>query len=767
MTLQSLRVLAIALAVTMVSSGPAVAQSVTGTISGRVTLENGDPVHGATIVIVGARRTTTTGTDGKFEVRDVPPGSYEVVAQREHFAASRQMVTVSDGPAAALDFKLTVAVFHEELTVTGNAGGLATTFEAFSSVRSFDAVDLAKNRGATIADALATMPGVAIRSFGAGSSRPIVRGFDGDRVLIMQDSVRTADLSSQSGDHGVSIDPAGLDRLEVVRGPATLLYGSNAIGGVVNAITPQDAFRAQPFSGVLGGVSFDGGSANSQGGIAGNVQYGNGTWLVWAGGSGRRTGDYGTPAGAVENSATRLGNGRFGVGWSGTQAFFSVGGLFEDGRYGIPFAGQFHHHEGEEPPLDGEEEHALDVDIKSRRREFRADAGMRALGGGFLDVVKVRFGYTDYGHDEIEIEDGTETLGTEFTNDVASLRAEFEQRRRGKLTGRFGLDWFGRDYTATGEEALAPPTKQQSFSAFAYEELSFGKWRALFGGRIERNAYTVGARPEHEHEGEEGEEEHEPPPVRDRSFTGGSGSIGLHADLGTSSAFVVNFTAASRAPALEELYNFGPHVGNLAFEIGNPDLELERTAGIDVSLRSRAARARGELNLFYYDIGNFVFLDFTGAEVDGLREADFLQGDSRFVGFEASVNFDLGRARLNAGLSAVSAKLTATDEPLPRIPPFTGSVEFEIPWRGLAVAPEVVFRADQTKVFRDETTTGGSTVFNVGATCFLVRGHATHSITVKAYNLTNEEYRLHTSFIKDLAPEMGRGVRVTYSLKFF
>ena len=170
-------------------------------------------------------------------------------------SGARQTVTVTAEQKATVSFALSVAAVHESVVVTGTASGTATAFESFSSVTSLDSVELAKERGATITEALANEPGIAVRSFGPGNARPIIRGFDGDRVLIMQDGVRTGDLSSQSGDHGVSIDPASLERLEVVKGPATLLYGSNAIGGVVNAISPQDAFRASPFTGVLGGFS--------------------------------------------------------------------------------------------------------------------------------------------------------------------------------------------------------------------------------------------------------------------------------------------------------------------------------------------------------------------------------------------------------------------------------------------------------------------------------------------------------------------------------
>lgn len=748
-----------------------------GTISGTVTLQlDGSPVHGATIIVVGARRTATTGPDGTFAIPNVPAGAYEVVARREHLTAERQTVTVAAGAAATVTFALVVEALHEEVAVTASATGASTAFDSFSSVTSLDSLELAANRGPTIADTLAMQPGISVRSFGPGNARPIIRGFDGDRVLVMQDGVRSGDLSSQSGDHGVSIDPASLERLEVVKGPATLLYGSNAIGGVVNAITPQEAFRATPFTGIIGGVSTDVGSGNAQAGASGNLQYGQGPWTMWGGGGYRRAGDYRSPDGVVENSDLAMTSGRFGGGWTGERLFFSVGGQVEHNRFGVPFGGELHAHahEGAAEDEHGAGEH-LDIDIESLRRELRFDGGLRQVQNAFIDNLKATFALTGYNHDEIEIAGGTEEVATHFTNDTITGRAELEQKRMGRLSGRLGVDWLNRDYASEGEEVLSPPTTQHGLSAFAYEELDFGRFRLQIGGRVERNAYRPGLRPESEHEHEhddavadDGHDEHAVPDVRDRTFVGASGSAGLHADIGRTGAFVVNVTTASRAPALEELYNFGPHAGNMAFEIGNPDLEIERTLGIDLSLRRRADRLSGEVNVFAYKVRDFVFLDFTGETVDGLREAEYAQGDSRFVGAELSGDVQLGRGvHVEGSVSMVNARLTATDEALPRIPPVSGRVRFEVPWRGLTFGPELVVAAAQRDVFRDETPTDGYGLLNFGASYFVVRGHATHTITLTGRNLTNEEYFQHTSFIKNLAPEMGRSVKLTYSVKFF
>ena len=736
----------------------------TGSVRGAVTFaEGGAAVHGAVVLVVGPGLVALTAENGDFEIENVPPGTYEILAQREHLTARRQTVTIQSEQTTVVDFALELSPVHEEVTVTATPGGGTTTFEAFNAITTLDSFELSTNVAGTLGDALENQPGVAKRSFGPGSSRPIIRGFDGDRVLMMEDGIGTGDLASQSGDHGVTIDPNGLERIEIVRGPATLLYGSNAVGGVVNAVTPHESYRDSMIEGTRGQLSADAGTADAQAGTNASVQHAVGNLMMWAGGGTRRSDDYDTPEGTVENSETRLTTGRAGVGYFGERLFTSGGFTLEDSRYGVPFAGEFHSDEDAGAP--GEDQSELFVDIDSQRRVGRFDIGMQNVGTDALDAFRVVFNVIDWGHDEIEIADGTERVGTMFNNRTYVVRAEFDQRQRATLSGTYGVWTKVRNYVATGEEALAPPTDQTAFAAFGYEELAFGPHRLQIGGRVERNAYTVDPRTESDHT-EAGDVE--PPEVRDRDFTGLSASVGFQTDLGADATFVTNLTRSYRTPALEELYNFGPHVGNLVFEIGNPDLERESTVGLDLSVRHQSTRVRGDFNVYVYDIDNFVFAAVSDEVIEGLSVAEYLQGDSRFIGFDAKGSVRLGaQVWVNLGLGLVDAELTRTNEALPRIPQLRGQLSVDVPYRGFTITPEWIFASKQDRVFRDETETDGSSVLNVRASYMWPRQHMVHIVSVAGYNLTNELYRNHTSFIKDLAPEIGRGVKFAYSLRFF
>jgi len=783
----------------------------TAAIEGKVLLvQTGEPVAGATVILLETGASTLADQQGEFQFKGVEPGRYHVHAQLESaLQGVSGVIEVGPTGTARVQLLLSFPTLNTQITVSA-AGRTESAFESFQSTHSLTSLELARAEkiAAGLGEVLGTQPGTGIaqRGFGPGSSRPIIRGFDGDRVLIMADGLRTGSISSNSGDHAETFNPLSFDRIEVVKGPATLLYGSNAMGGVVNAVTDHAGFVSHP-DGLQGYLQGSAGTGNAMAGGAAGFDYARGPWRLWGGGNGLRSGDYSTPIGEIENSRTRSENGYGGFGWFGERGFVSVGVRANDAKYGVPFAGEFHghhhheedehHHEGEEAEeMHAEDEHEdedeheeeLRIDLAMRQQAYQVNWGLRNLGPALENFV-MKVAYTTYLHEEIEFEGDERRIGTTFDNDQVVYRGVFEQNRRGPLTGRFGFWGMERDYSAAGEEALAPPIDQQSFALFALEEFDFERVKLQFGGRLETSRYNPafaerahGHDPhdeegeEHHEEGEEPhageEEEHhhdeEVPDAVPRRFTGASAAAGFQADLWSGGAFVANYSHSYRAPALEELYNLGPHVGTLIFEVGDPGLLAERGNGIDLSLRQRAERIEGEVNFFYYDFSNFVFPFATGEEEDGLPVVHFEQRDSRFTGAEARVGIGLNQAmRLNLGMDLVDARAKLTRTPLPRIPPLRGRVGIEYRRRGLSIRPELVLANRQSQTFDLETPTAGYAVIDLRASYTIPTRGAVHQLSANVFNIGDQLYRNHSSFIKDLAPEIGRGVRFSYMVRFF
>ena len=775
-----------------------------GQIDGSVFMEEiNSPLHGAHVQVIELGRSTLSGADGSYEFKNVPPGRYQVIAHLDSvFTDETQAVDVVAGETTTANFTLGLRAQRYEITVTGG-GKEEVPFEAFSNVHSLHAYELGGLHNVSIGEVLDQQVGTGIskRSFGPGSSRPIIRGFDGDRVLIMEDGIRTGTLASQSGDHGEVVNPAQLERLEIVRGPATLLYSGNAIGGTVNAISRHHEVHRHPHEELRGYISGSAGTANALAGGSTGFEYGSGNWMIWGSTAGIRTGDYtASKQGKIFNSKANNFNGGGGFGWFGNRTFFSFDVKVDDGSNGVPFAQELHGHHGEEEEGNHDEEEGEDhdeeeededhgeeeghddeeelerVSLDSRRQSYRINWGLNDLGST-IENFDLKLSYVDWEHDEVEFfENGEQEIGTAFNNNQFIYRGVFEQAGKGPLSGRFGFWGIDREYDATGEEALSPPVDQNGFALFALEELEFERVKFQFGGRAEMQRYNpafaergeAGHEDEHEEEGEEHGEEEEVSDAVKRTFTGGSAAAGLHASLWPGGAFVANYTLSYRAPTLEELYNFGPHTGNLAFEIGNPNLDAERSNGFDLSLRHKQGPVRGDINFFYYGFSNFIFPFATGEEEDELLVIEFTQLEARFVGAEANANFVLHRDLwLNLGIDFVDAQETDTHTPLPRIPPLRGRIGLAYRFAGFQFTPELILASQQNQTFTGETRTPGYAVVNLKASYIYAQQHLAHQFSVNVFNAGDRLYRNHSSFVKDLAPEIGRGVRFTYMVRFF
>lgn len=717
---------------------------------------SGEPIPDATVQIDELRRTATSDATGTFTFANVPAGAYHLSVHTQGYSTRRTEVTVAAAAVSGLDVAVDPELHFEEMTtVTGES---RSQFEVYQPTAVLAGQDLTQQLEMSLGATLENQPGVSSRSFGPAPARPVVRGLDGDRVQILQDGQRMGDLSSQSGDHGVSFNPAAAQRIEVVRGPATLLYGANAIGGLVNVITEDIPTR--PITGVNGNMTFDVGTAAKEGAAAADIRAGNGRLAFRAGGGGRRSGDVETPEGAVGNSQSRNGFGNLGLAWTGDRGYFGGSYGYDDTRYGIPVV-----------------EGGI-LQLTPRRHSFSVRGGGQGLDGVF-DSFRATLGVRRYEHDELE---GDE-VGTAFTNNTAEIEMMGSHRQAGRLKGSLGGWFLNRAFDATGAEALSPAVDQTGVAAFLFEEIAWSHVTLQFGGRVDRNSYA-------------------PADGMDRDFTDASGSVGLlirPAAADDRFTIAASLAHAVRPPALEELYFFGVHHGNFALEIGNPDLESEKALGLDLSARWRGSRASGEITYFRNDISNFIFrhlLDeeefeareedfverFGGREPAGHEEhgsggetapeeelaiVEFLGRDALLQGVEAHADLALTeRFFVEAGADYIRGAVKDSDDPLPRMPPFRLRGGLRYQYNAFQAGGEVIGVSKQDRVSGLEEPTDGYTLLKLFTSYSFQTGAATNTITARLDNAANELYRNHLSLIKELVPEMGRNFKVLYNVRF-
>lgn len=726
-----IRRLILFLALLIVVSASAQNVAGTGTVRGTVRLEpSGVAVRNAAVTISELRKALLTDEKGEFEFVGVPAGRYHFIAHLDRVPDLVKVVEVTPGNHT-VDFALSLGAVKEEVTVTasGNTEAVASAYQPVNSVSS---LELAQRNSISVGGALAGQLGVAERSYGPGSGRPVVRGFDGDRVLVLQDGLRVGGIASASADETEPLDVLSLDRLEVVKGPATLLYGSNAMGGVVNGVSANSVYQ----KGISGYLTTFGGTNTWQVGTSGGLKYGIGQFLLFGNGGDQKANDYFTPIGRVLNSYAQVGSGSVGMGWFPRHGWLSFTYIYDRRRHGLPVA-----------PQEVDREFYIE-----RRNGYQARGGFRDLKG-FIESGDFAVGYNTYNAREFEFESDENVTDFEgfARNNGLNYRAFLNHRRYGRLSGTLGFSGFTRDFVSVGAEAPAPRTRQNSLAVYGLERIDFRRVGFQFGGRLEQNGY----RPEGN--------------LPDRNFLGFSGSAAMRLSLWPGGSFVANYQHSSRAPALEELYNNGPHPGTVTFDIGNANLDRERSNGIDLSLRHNSERLRLESGFYYYDLRDFVFAAFTGRidPASNLPVINYAQGRSRYVGTEASIATRISPALwMNAKLDYVRAELTELNRPLPRIPPLRATLGLDWKRKALNLRPYVVLANRQARVFDNETPTAGYATFNLSGSYTIATERLAHIISLTGNNLADRLYRNHLSFVKDFAPEIGRNVYLSYSLRF-
>ena len=646
----------------------------------------------------------------------------------------------------------------EEVIVT--AAPLATDSRSMAqpaSILTGDALTLAL--APTIGETLSGKAGVQSTFFGPAASRPVIRGLGGDRVRVLTDGLATLDASGLSEDHAVAIDPALADQIEVVRGPATLLHGSGAAGGLVNVVTNR--LHRHAHESPSGLLEVRGDSALGEKAIAGRVDTGVGALALHVDGTWRETDDYEIPGfaesrrlraleeeeeegeaheemhGTVRNSWSRTKSGGAGASYIGERWQFGLAASVHDTQYGVPVA---HHHEdaGEEV----EEEGGVSIDLEQKRLDFRARAPLTAGAG---PVLELRGAVTDYEHAEVE---STGEIGTLFEVDGEELRASVDFGKDASRQSTLGLQWQQAELEATGEEAFIPGTRTRTQGLFVFQRHRFDSSSLEYGARFDQQRITGAAAGTY-----------------DRSAV--NVSVGGVRPIGESLSLVGQLSRSERHPSATELYANGPHVATQQFEIGDPDLDTERGITAEAGLRFDGDNVAGELRVFASRYDDYIFLSPTGAEADGLPVFAYRQQDSRFEGLEVEFEFPLGDGPLSLALTGeyVRGRLDE-DGDLPRMPPLGLGARLAYDDGRWSAGLVVNHHFKQDKLAELELPTDAYTMLDAD---LLFRPDWMGNgmmLFLRARNLLDEDARMHTSPLKDQLPLPGRsigaGIRISF-----
>ena len=645
-------------------------------------------------------------------------------------------------------------------------------------------VQLQRDLKPTIGETLERLPGVSATSFGPSASRPILRGFQGERIRVLTDGIGSIDVSNTSVDHAVIIDPLLAERVEVLRGPSALLFGSSAVGGVVNVIdrriprvVPADGYRLDATA--TYGSAADERSTSAAGDLAVGkhlVLHADGSYLKT---DDLRIGGYAlTPAlraaalsqvglpqtgdepidfaanaavrGRLPNTAAETWTAGVGAAIVTDTGTLGVAYSHYDSLYGVPirYATQV-----------GQEQEAPRLDVVQNRFDLRAEV---QTGGGFLDRIRLRAGHATYRHFELE-QDGS--VGTAFYNNGTEGRLELVQAKHGVWQGASGVQYFNRAFDVVGDEAFLPRNGTDQTGLFTLQQFDFGAFKAEGGLRYEFTDVAA-----------------KTPTGDARFFSGGrsfqafSGSLGASYGLSDGIRIGLNGSRTERAPSAEELFANGGHAGTQAYELGSPDFRLEKSWGLEATLHAHNDRFDFDASAYYNRFSDYISenqvaqgICATAAAPSG-RTVDlpcfqYQQGDARYAGVEADLTgrlFTFGETKIVADVLGDYVRATQIGVgPVPRIPPVRLLGGIEAQNDRFTARGEVEHVFDQNRIAAFETPTDGYTMVNLSASLKPFAASPRTSLVLSANNLLDVDARRHASFLKDFAPLAGRDLRVT------
>lgn len=645
-----------------------------------------------------------------------------------------------------------------EITVLGDQSK-TNPLDFVPTVSELSGEKLERKKQSSLGETLSHEVGVSSSFFGPNASRPVIRGMDGERIRVLSNGTGVLDASAASQDHEVVVEPMSVERIEIVRGPSALLYGSSAVGGVVNVITHR--IPEESIEGLHGDFDSRYSSVDDGGVGALGLDYGVGKWAFHFDGSSRSSSDYKIPGYArtsekraeeplppedesrdkVLNSANRTYNGAFGTSY-----------LFNDGFVGFSYN-----------KYDSTYGTVAEKDVKIKMKQDRFDAAFGLKNLGFIESLKFKNSYSEYEHKELA---GEET-GTVFKNRGDEARLEMKHAKLGDFQGIFGLQMNVFDFEALGEEAFLPPTKNQNYAAFLFEEAQYGNWKPSFGLRFDSSQVKSEDVLDNPNFGV-GET---------KNFSGGSVSLGTLYSFNETQAVALNLAYTERAPNYQELFANGPHMATGAFEVGDKNLGKERSTSAELSYRHKAQDTQGSFGVFVQDFDDYISLSPTGntrtsPDGDPLTEYAYRAVNARFYGAELDLAHQLphlipsGIFEIGLKVDMVKAKNKGNDENLPRITPFRETLSASYKAAKYTADLEVQRSERQGDTAPNETATDAYTQVNLGVTAPVHWDVTTLTVYGRVNNLFDELARNHNSVLKDIAPLPGRNVIVGLQAAF-
>lgn len=765
-----------------------------GVIKGTVTDAAGQPVANARVQLMGTNGETRTDNQGRFEL-NAAASAAELHIEAPRFAHRNVHFTV---PEQGLD-NLTVVLLSSTIeTIDVKASPFhASATESALPVNVLAGDTLKMRQAATLGDTLKNEVGVHSNFYGGVASSPIIRGLDGPRVLITQNGLDAGDASRVGPDHSVSAEASTASQIEVLRGPATLFYGSGAIGGVVNVVDariPTDSTTRAEWM-------LQRESVNNEQLAAGSFGTGWSNVAVYADAFWRDNDDYRIPGyaeaepdadavkGRVENSAATAKGGTLGASWLLDNGYVGLSYGRLDREYGVPG----HSHGGHEEEADsGHDAEQVYADLNQNRWQLLSELN---FADGFIRALNTRLAYTDYQHAEIE----AGVVGTTFKNDSYEARLELLHRTFEHWRGGVSLHYKYSDFEAVGEEAFTPPSESDMLALAWMEERHFGAWLVQLGARVERVTIDanqmllpdIGA---HSHDADAAADVHDNDGLIrvfdvSQKFTPYSVSAGTVWDFSEGYNLGFSVSRSQRAPSASELLSFGAHIGTASYEVGalftlddgelvlnTQPIELETANNLDITLRKFSGNVGFVLNAFYNQIDNYYYQKNTGlfaesghshdhADSDGGHDHSdelpvylFTAADATLHGLEGQFNWQINDPfKLTLQADYIRARLKHGGD-LPRTPPLRTSAELAYEQAALSADIRATRYFKQDKTAELEQATAGYTLLDVSVSYRFDVGSQQITAYLKGQNLTDEAARVHTSFLKDLTPLPGRSV---------